>query len=381
MPRKTDKYRDMLLRFCMAPGCIGRVRGMDLERLADLCRFGATRVALRALVALMLGFVMPGLGHAQEAGQNMAQDRAAAITVRSAILTFNPEAPAEIRLGALEYLGGLIMASDDGRFGGYSGLSLDGDGAGLWAISDRGHWLRLDFARDAAGLPIGVAQALLLPLLNETGKPLSGRRADAESLRRDADGDFWVAFEREHRVWRYANPLGRPQALPVPVPVPPAVQALPGNGGLEALALLAPDESPLLIAEEALLDMPGYSPVWLRRGGVWRRLNWRHSGDFRPTDAVGLPDGGLLVLERDFRWASGWAARLSRVSAADLAQAEDAVLQPRLLAEWARPYANDNLEGIDARPGPDGRMWIYLMSDDNHSRLQRSLLLVFKLLE
>jgi hypothetical protein len=328
-------------------------------------------------VALMLCFAVPAVGGAEKTGLDAAPDEAAAITVHSAILTLNPEAPAEIRLGALEYLGGLIMASDDGRFGGYSGLSLDRDGAGLWAISDRGHWLRLDFARDVAGLPISVAQARLLPLLNESGKPLSGRRGDAEALRRDAAGGFWVAFEREHRLWRYGEPLARPQALPLP----PGVRRLPGNGGLESLALLAPDESPLLIAEEALPDMPGYSPVWLRRGGTWRHLNWRHTGDFRPTDAAGLPDGGLLVLERDFRWASGWAARLSRLSADDLAQPQGAVLQPRLLADWARPHANDNLEGIDIRPGPDGGLWIYLMSDDNQSRMQRSLLLVFKLLE
>jgi len=325
----------------------------------------------------MLGCVAPALSTAQEAEQHAALGEAAPIVVRSVSLTLNPEAPGDTRLGALEYLGGLILASDDGRFGGYSGLSVDRDGAGLWAVSDRGHWLRLDFSRDATGLPVGVAQAQWLPLLDETGKPLSGRRGDAEALRRDAAGGFWVAFEREQRLWRYANALSRPQAVALPV----AARTLPGNGGLEALALLAPGESPLLIAEEALPEAEGYSPVWLRRGAVWRRLNWRHSGDFRPTDAVGLPDGGLLVLERDFRWASGWAARLSRVQAADLAQAEGAVLQSRLLAEWARPYANDNLEGIDTRIGPDGGIWVYLLSDDNHSRMQRSLLLVFKLLE
>src|SRR3546814_14614633 len=73
------------------------------------------------------------------------------IAVRDAVLELNPEAPQELRLGRLDYLGGLIIASDDGRFGGYSGLAVDHDGRGLGALSDTGHWLHMDLDRKSDG--------------------------------------------------------------------------------------------------------------------------------------------------------------------------------------------------------------------------------------
>ncbi len=336
-----------------------------MSRLAELSRFSA--IGLLAVVVLVVTWTAPA--SAQVPGRDP-------LLVKGLALELNPEAPAEHRLGVLEYLGGLVLASGDGRFGGYSGLSVDADGAGLWAVSDRGHWLRLDFARDAAGIPTGIASAALAPLLDQAGKPLTGRKADAEALRRDRSGGFLVSFEREHRVWRYASPQEKPE----PVPIPREVNELPSNGGLESLAVL-PDGRLVLIGEEALSAQDAVSPVWIGAESAWRQLGWPQHQGFRPTDTVALPDGGLLVLERDFRWAAGWAARLSRVGPEDLKARPGTLLAPALLAEWARPYANDNLEALDLRPGPDGRPWLYLMSDDNHSRFQRTLLLVFRLPE
>ncbi len=39
----------------------------------------------------------------------------------------------------------------------------------------------------------------------------------------------------------------------------------------------------------------------------------------------------------------------------------------------------DNMEGIDVVPQPDGSTHLILVSDDNHSFLQRNLMLEFKL--
>ena len=41
----------------------------------------------------------------------------------------------------------------------------------------------------------------------------------------------------------------------------------------------------------------------------------------------------------------------------------------------------DNMEGIDAHVGPDGETVLTLVSDDNFSMLQRTLLLQFTLVE
>jgi hypothetical protein len=39
------------------------------------------------------------------------------------------------------------------------------------------------------------------------------------------------------------------------------------------------------------------------------------------------------------------------------------------------------MEGIEVKSGPDGETLVYLLSDDNFSILQRSLLLMFELRE
>lgn len=349
-----------------------------MHRVTGFAAFCPTRFALFLLFWVGVAPAMaPAWGQEAEALR--------LIQLRSLALDLNPEAPATRQLGRLEYLGGLILSADDDDFGGYSGLAVDGDGGGLWAVSDRGHWLRLDLRRDAAGLPHGIDQAWMAPLLGvgAAGK-LRGQWVDAESLRRDHNGDFLVSFERRHRVLRYIRhqPGTAPGAAKERLPLPAAAMQLPGNGGLESVAVLQPDGAVLLIGEESLPGEAGISPVWLQQGAAWRRLSWRRHGDFFPTDAVGLPDGGLLVLERAFRWLNGWGARVSRVAAADLQAAPDgSVLPAESLAEWSRPYSNDNLEAMDVRRAEDGTLWLYLMSDDNQSPFQRSLLLLFRLPE
>jgi hypothetical protein len=39
----------------------------------------------------------------------------------------------------------------------------------------------------------------------------------------------------------------------------------------------------------------------------------------------------------------------------------------------------DNMEGIDARRSEGGESLVYLLSDDNYSFLQRTLLLMFRM--
>src|SRR5262245_12804284 len=46
------------------------------------------------------------------------------------------------RFGKLEYRGGVILSSDDERFGGFSGLAISADGRAILAVSDEGWWLR-----------------------------------------------------------------------------------------------------------------------------------------------------------------------------------------------------------------------------------------------
>jgi hypothetical protein len=84
------------------------------------------------------------------------------------------------------------------------------------------------------------------------------------------------------------------------------------------------------------------------------------------------------VLERHFSFLDGGFA--SRILAIDVAQvSEGATLVGQQLAELRWPVISENFEGIAARRGTDGRVLLYLVSDDNFLPLQRTLLLQFSL--
>lgn len=303
--------------------------------------------------------------------------RAEPVSLRSLSLELNPDDPGQVRLGRLDYLGGLVIAGE-GTFGGYSGMVVDADGAGLWAMSDLGAWLRIDFQRNETGLPTGIAAAQSLPLRDARGEIVTRKVLnDAESLRRLSDGRWLVSFERAHRLWFYDQPGGPATGA---LAVPPAVAQQPDNGGIEAVAAFANGD--LLLFSE---DMPAARAIgsdghaaWLWRDGAWHDLAWPARDDFRPTDAVALENGDVIVLERYFTPLVGPKARLQRIPAAAIRPGT--MLVPELLAEWARPVSVDNMEALDLRRAADGSLWLYVMSDDNQNPLQRTLLMVFRLL-
>lgn len=296
---------------------------------------------------------------------------AAPITVRARRLPLSETEKPPDRLGPLTFLGALDLRSDHPDFGGFSGLLLDPD-LTLYAVSDRGAGLTARLELDQAGALTGLVDARLFPLLDSRGRPLGrGAWGDAEALARLPDGQFLIAFERQHRIMRH-DAIDRPGR---PVPSPPGLAAAPRNGGIEALTVLA-DGRVLAIAEQLTGRAPDTVAAWLGPpdGRAWQRRDWRTDGDFVPVDAAALPDGGALVLERRFGWLTGFASRIMRLEAASLAPpvlagAEIARLEPPLLA--------DNFEGIAVAPAHRG-LHVLLVSDDNFHPLQRTLLLLFR---
>lgn len=291
-----------------------------------------------------------------------------AITARP--LPLNPENPAQTTIGQLRYVAGLDLASSRSGFGGYSGFSFAGGDGRFVAISDLGHFLSGRMTFDAQGRVTGIAEADFEPMRDRRGHIITDKqRGDAEAVRHDTDGSLLVAFERYHRLWRYASVTAVPQAVAVPA----AVAELPENEGLEAVAVLPGGDLLMLAEAQGPSDL---HQGWLRRGGRWSVLAWQGSNNFVPTDAVALRNGDVLVLQRRFTWIGGIAARLGLVRARDIEPG--ATLDPETLAEWSPPLAVDNMEGIDVVERPDGAVDIFMMSDDNRNPLQRFLLLQFR---
>ena len=159
------------------------------------------------------------------------------------------------------------------------------------------------------------------------------------------------------------------------VSIPPAMRNLPGNGGIEALAVLSGGRK-LMIAEEGRAP-DGGALAWLHDGKQWHELSYGLSDGFAATDAAALPNDDVLVLERRYTVFGGVSARIMRVAGAALIPG--AALRGEAVAEFTPPLRVDNMEGLAVAPEPGGGTLIYLISDDNRSGLQRTLLMLFRL--
>lgn len=287
--------------------------------------------------------------------------------------------------GDLTFLGGLTLSARSQRFGGLSGLVASDDGQHLLVVSDDGEWvaLRLDQAED--GTPLGVAAARTDRRLGVDGAPVASKTAgDAEALTRDGDG-YLVSVETERELLFYPGPdptVATPQARALPK----EAGCLPGNGGIEAIAV-APPASPVagalvMFAERGCTEGPvamgaGALPVWLVAPSGTRRLRLAKDGDFRPTDAAFLPGGDLLLLERRYNGGFDIGMRIRRIGRD--AFVGTAPLDGPVLIEADFAYEIDNMEGLAVSRDAHGRPLVTLMSDDNKSFLQRNLLLRFRL--
>ncbi len=340
----------------------------SLHRSGEWVRQAAMRTWLLGFGALAAALGV--FGSAAETAEPLA------LSARARHL--NPDDFAQQRVGALLWRGGLKITSPDERWGGLSGLEVSADGRRMIAVSDRGSWFTVHLAYDKAGRLAGASDGRIGALSGKNGKPLEGKkRRDAESLAAAADGSLLVAFERKHRIWRYPEALEPFARHPVALPKPPGLKDAPNNHGVEALTVLA-GGGILAITQGA--DDAGDFAAYLRRAGEWSRLRYRAGpGDFEPTGATLLPDGDVIVLERHFNWLGGLAIRLVRLKAANIRA--NRILIGREVARLKPPLTLDNLEGVAARRGPRGETLIYLVSDDNFSPLQDTLLLMFALEE
>ncbi len=304
-----------------------------------------------------------------------------ALVIQAAPVALHPSEIERQTLGRLVYRGGLVLTSPDGNFGGLSDLHVSPDARRLVAISDRGHWLDGELLYDWQGRLAGIANSRIGPLIDFYGRSLRGLAGDAEGMAVYPDGSHLVAFERRHRLWLYP-PSDPPFAQrPRAVPLPRRASDLPENGGLEALLRLAGGR--LFALSEELVD--GRDHVgWIGDGITWEELRYRAGRDFKPTGMAQLPanttySGDVLVLERRFNMIDGPGARITRLRRSAIRAG--AMLEGEELAILRQPSTVDNFEGIASARGERGETLIYLLSDDNFSFWQRTLLLMFELVE
>jgi hypothetical protein len=295
--------------------------------------------------------------------------------------SFDTRDRSHVRFGALEYRSGLILTSRFRGFGGLSGLRLDAKGERFIAISDKGSWFtgRIVYkGREMAGLDDVEAS----PMLGPDGRPITSRGwFDSESIALDGSM-VYIGLERVNQVLRFDFAKGFTRAAGEVVTLPPAARKLPFNKGLEALVMVPKGfalAGTLLAISERGLDAQGNILAFLVGGKTPGQFTVRRTDNFDISDAVLLPSGDLLLLERKFSLLGGIGIRIRRIPLASVAPG--AVINGPSIFNADLGNEIDNMEGIDAHVTPDGETVLTLVSDDNFSMIQRNLLLQFTLVE
>ena len=249
--------------------------------------------------------------------------------------------------GPLRIAGAWLMSSGDPRFGGLSALTVDR--GQFLAVSDLGAVIRFD--------PPGrrPRHALLMDLRIGPGPAGRKRSRDAEALVLDPRGrGWWVGYEQRHSLWLYDRGFKR------------ALAAIPvrrdwrDNRGIEAL--LVDRDGLLALAEN------GREAIRVDSSGL-------HSFDLETgwevADAATAPDSSAWLLLRS-KGRGGIAQAIAPLIASRRGY--------RIGTAWPLPKAAfDNFEGMAIRPKPGGGWRFWLVTDDGHRLMARTLLVALDL--
>ncbi|WP_249691692.1 esterase-like activity of phytase family protein [Stappia sp. WLB 29] len=308
------------------------------------------------------------------------------VTIRSKqIDAFRIGRADEPRFGGLTFLGGLELLSGNRHMGGLSGLVLSADGREMVAISDNGLWLTATIDADPNGRPLAVRDARLSAIIDPSGRPLMDRgRGDAEALtlRRNPDGtgELYMATERYHAIYAFPYPLtdlrtpGRALDLPVAM-----TGNLRHNKGMEAVAFAnsGPLAGTLVVVSERGQTFNSNLPGYLLGGPSPGTFTVLRQDSYDATDATFLDNGDMVLLERRFTLRHGIGMRVRLLPATELKPG--AMVVGRVLLEAGFSEQIDNMEGVAVHRNAAGETILTIVSDDNRSILQRTLLLRFRI--
>lgn len=303
--------------------------------------------------------------------------------------------PMRTSIGRLNFVAGFHLTSGDKRFGGLSGLDILDDG-NLLAVSDTGEFVWIDLKDD--GL---TPSALRIAAMRDRKGQLYTTKsaADAEGLAVNG-GMAFVSFERDSRVLAYdiaacgAAARGVPLGWSLDAAFARHKITVSDNLGVEGLAIT--DDWYLLAGVETKVDKA--SPLsarpleagarfdvmlgenapelvgldLLQSGDEIRLFSLHRSSKALASNAITVVE---TVLERSLDKSGQPARSINEID--ERARRDFRIKSSRVLAEMNVLVTIDNYEGIAAKLMPDGRVRLFIVSDDNFSTSQRTLLMVF----
>tara|TARA_R110002020_G_scaffold65998_3_gene173775 strand:- start:1908 stop:2918 length:1011 start_codon:yes stop_codon:yes gene_type:complete len=304
-----------------------------------------------------------------------------ALDIRSRIISHFKVGSDETRFGAFEFMGGLELSSPSSTLGAMSAIRLSGDRSSFLGVMDTGYWYAGRFERDDSGVLTRVSDFSVSPILDADGSASSEKwRFDAEGMALRGD-EVLVSFERHSRVDIYPAkaPGGSRPTGSLPLLIPP--EEFRSNRGPETITV-APEDSALagavVVVTEKSLNTDGDIYASILTGPSKGVFFVKRHPPYDITDGDFLPNGDLLLLERRFSIAQGIGMRIRRIDGSRLGKGN--LVDGPVILEADFGNQIDNMEGLDVTTDDQGRIIVTLVSDDNHSILQRNLILEFRYL-
>lgn len=331
--------------------------------------------------------------------------RGETIPITATSVPLQPLRPDRKKVGDLTFVAGFHLTSTDARFGGISGLDVLEDGS-LLAVADNDSFIWIDLAKDGV-TPVSARVAAMHDHIN---KALDGEEDGT------AEGVAWnnglalVSFDGNHQVLAYD--IGKCGA---------AARGSPIVFGPFGLPLVeAYGESRIAVNDNAGSDALGVTNDWYLFTGIETKIGQLSPMSARPIEQdpdfslrvgvdaqefVGLdvipaqkragsvraftlhrsftPRGGyaVTIAETDFNRYSDDGMLTRRIDGEIDQRARYRYIETgwRRLAELDQLMTIDNFEGLAAKELVDGRTRLFVISDDNFSGTQRTLLMVFDL--
>lgn len=281
------------------------------------------------------------------------------VAVQAAPVPLNPTDPSQRSVGDFIFAGGLVLTSADERWHALSDLAVTPSGQ-LTAVSDVGSLIEAQLVLDKDGRLANLVNVRHTRLTDVGGRPLIGKNdSDAEGLAVLPNGDRLVSFEGRARIILYPADGGTPRSVPMPA----ATFAV--NAGIEAITA-----------------DPAAGPDAYVVGNEFSGETW-NCHVYIPTCSKGptalktvfyglvsmrrLPGGEMAYLLRTADQQRRYRLILKVVG--DGREVARLDLEP--------PMTVENLEGLALVRRPSGGLRFYLLSDDNASPRERTLLLAF----
>lgn len=280
--------------------------------------------------------------------------------------------PGPRRVGELIFLNAWELGSNNEDFGGFSALAALPDGRFV-GVSDAGTLIGFGLTSDDR-----ADRPFITPFPDSYGPQATYKDRDSEGMAHDpGSGQFWVSYEANHAIRRFSRSFARSTGIVRPR----EMQNWPRNKGAESIIRLA--DGRFIVISESLEDNKTHQALLfsgdpVESGTDIARFIYRPPSGYRVTDGVQLPDGRVMLLNRWVGLPNGFAAKLALVDPSNFRKGQTA--SGKVIATLSSPLLIDNMEGIAVtNDGADTIIW--LVSDNNFSIFQRTLLMKFRLAE